>query len=112
MFVSFTVCFNSVQPLSHFIETTSRQISRILNVRSRVQSHVVQEIPVEKMGRKRAQLDVSLKLLLESGEIEPGREVLQVASREETRHGDLNPDGSIVFEGKQCIRKITKVVPS
>eukprot|EP00210_Caulerpa_lentillifera_P004830 g4611.t1 len=51
------------------------------------------------MGRKRAQLDVSLKLLLDSGEIESGHEVLQVASREETRYGDLHPDGSIVFEG-------------
>jgi len=51
------------------------------------------------MGRKRAQMDVTLKLLLDAGDVRPGIGVLHVSTRDQTRHADLNEDGMISFEG-------------
>jgi len=51
------------------------------------------------MGRKRAQMDVTLKLLLDAGDVRPGSGVLHVSTRDQTRHADLNEDGMISFEG-------------
>ena len=55
------------------------------------------------MGRKRAQIDVTLKLLLDCGDLRPGNGVLQVSTREQTRSADLSRDGIIVFEGKEDV---------
>lgn len=52
------------------------------------------------MGRKRAQIDVTLKLLLDIGDVRPGQGVLHVTTRDQTRQADLKPDGTITFEGK------------
>lgn len=51
------------------------------------------------MGRKRAQMDVTLKLLLDNGTVKPGNGVLHVSTRDQTRHADLLEDGMITFEG-------------
>lgn len=51
------------------------------------------------MGRKRAQMDVTLKLLLDTGNVRPGNGVLHVSTRDQTRHADLHEDGMITFEG-------------
>lgn len=44
-------------------------------------------------------MDVTLKLLLDAGDIRPGIGVLHVSTRDQTRHADLNEDGMISFEG-------------
>lgn len=51
------------------------------------------------MGRCRAQMDVTLKLLMDIGDIRPGNGVLHVSTRDQTRHADLDEEGIITFQG-------------